>query len=77
MKVAVVIAVIGLAATIVIAALSCSSVDLKAVMRFIAPTAFETLLIEVLIEGRQPESANKARTGPSSSVGWRQRHGAC
>lgn len=54
MRVSIVIAVIGLATTVVTTALPCPSVDWTAVLRFVAPTAFEIRPLKVLIEGGRP-----------------------
>lgn len=54
MRAVAVITISALTALILLATLPRAGVDWTAVLRFIAPTAFETRLIEEIIEGGQP-----------------------
>ncbi|MFD1798216.1 hypothetical protein ACFSC1_19790 [Paracoccus aurantiacus] len=49
------IVISALTAFVLLATLPRAGFDWTAVLRFVAPTAFETRPIEVLIEGGQPE----------------------
>lgn len=54
MKAVVVIAIYALAALLLLTTLPRAGVDWTAVLRFVAPTAFETRSIEQILEGSRP-----------------------